>query len=405
VRILKVVQAYYPFQEKGGPVVKVRALARGLARRGHDVTVLTADLGLAAHAGLAPPPEPCEWGWRLRQDGVEAIYLPTAAHYRAITLNPRVFAYCRASLSRFDVVHIYGLYDLLGPAVARACRREGIVYVVEPMGMFRPIVRSLRLKRFYHELLGNSLLAGACRLIATSEQEKREFVEGGIGAGRIVIRRNGVDFPETLPEKGEFRRKWGIQSDAIVILFLGRMVSKKSPDLLLKAFAQWRRKASRGSDAVLVLAGPDEGDGFIDRLRKMAERYELGQSVLFVGPVYDEAKWQAYRDADVFVLASLSENFGNTAAESAACGTPVIVTDCCGIAQYVGEAGIVIPHDVGALEGALDRLLEDPSLWRRCHESCAGMARSLSWNDPLIESEHLYTECREKHTRRGRTAC
>jgi len=55
MRILKVVQSYFPFQERGGPVFKVRALATGLARRGHRVTVLTADLGLGkgngAHAG------------------------------------------------------------------------------------------------------------------------------------------------------------------------------------------------------------------------------------------------------------------------------------------------------------------------------------------------------------------
>ena len=47
MRILKTVQAYFPFREMGGPVVKVRALARELAESGHKVTVLTADLGLA----------------------------------------------------------------------------------------------------------------------------------------------------------------------------------------------------------------------------------------------------------------------------------------------------------------------------------------------------------------------
>ncbi len=70
MRILKVVQAYYPFQEKGGPVVKVRALARGLVQRGHRVTVLTADLGLRKRTGLDIKFEPCEWGWRSEQDGV-----------------------------------------------------------------------------------------------------------------------------------------------------------------------------------------------------------------------------------------------------------------------------------------------------------------------------------------------
>lgn len=47
LRILNVDQAYFPFQDRGGPVFKVRSLASGLAKRGHHVAVLTADLGIA----------------------------------------------------------------------------------------------------------------------------------------------------------------------------------------------------------------------------------------------------------------------------------------------------------------------------------------------------------------------
>src|SRR5271156_5729014 len=77
MRVLKVVQSYFPFQDRGGPVVKVRALARGLAQRGHQVTVLTADLGLQKLNGSAMSFQPCPWGWRAEEDGVESIYLST----------------------------------------------------------------------------------------------------------------------------------------------------------------------------------------------------------------------------------------------------------------------------------------------------------------------------------------
>src|SRR6516165_3878206 len=104
VRILKVVQSYYPFQEKGGTAVKVRALARGLARRGHNVTVLTADLGLRRYNGPGLNAELCNWGWRTSIDGVEAIYLPSLGRYRAFTINPQVLRFCRVSLREFDLV-------------------------------------------------------------------------------------------------------------------------------------------------------------------------------------------------------------------------------------------------------------------------------------------------------------
>jgi glycosyltransferase involved in cell wall biosynthesis len=393
VRILKVVQAYYPFQEYGGPVVKVRALARGLVQRGHQVTVLTADLGLGKRSGHCLKVERCKWGWRSEQDGVEAIYLSTLANRRALTINPRVIGFCRASIKGFDVVHFYGLYDLLGPAVSSSCRRLDVPYVIEPMGMFRPIVRNIQLKRMYHRLLGRSFIGGARYLIATSDQERRELIDGEIPASRIAVRRNGVEIPESLPERGEFRRQWGIRPDAKMILFLGRLVSKKSPDLLIEAFAQWRGKSGRGMDSVLVLAGPKEGDGFVPRLKKIADQLGLGESIRFVGPLYDDSKWRAYRDADVFVLPSQNENFGNTAAESAACGTPVIVTDRCGIASFVGRAGLVVSHDRGQLELALGRLLDDPSLREHYQEGCAEMARALSWAGPTGETEELYAQC------------
>jgi len=393
MRILKVVQSYFPFQDRGGPVFKVRALATGLAKRGHEVTVLTADLGFGRGNGFHVEAERGRWGWTAHSDNVEAIYLTTTGRYRAVTFNPSVFAFCRASIRDFDVVHFYGLYDLLGPAASHFCRRNSIPYVIEPMGMYRPIVRSLRLKRVYLNLLGHKFIQGGRYLVATSEQEKRELIDGGLDSARIEIRRNGAELPASKPEAGKFRRERGISNDARVILFLGRLVSKKSPDLLLEAFSKWRAKAGRRQDVVLVLAGPEEGDGFLAKLQSMADRLRIRDKVLFTGPLYDDAKWSAYRDADVFVLPSQNENFGNTAVEAAACGTPVIVTDRCGIAPFVGAAGEVIPHDLSALENALGKMLEDPMLRENYQEGCRQFVESLSWEEPLNQTEEMYRRC------------
>lgn len=393
MRILKVVQSYFPFQERGGPVFKVRALATGLAKRGHQVTVLTADLGFGKGNGFHVEADRGRWGWTVRSDGVETIYLSTIGQYRAVTLNPGVFAFCRSSICYYDVVHFYGLYDLLGPAASRFCRRQSIPYVIEPMGMYPPIVRSLRLKRMYLDLLGDRFIRGGRYLVATSEQEKQELISGGIDAARVEVRRNGIELPSREGEPGKFRREQGISSDAKVILFLGRLVSKKSPDMLLQAFANWRADSGRGQDAVLVLAGPEEGDGFLAKLRSMVDRLGIQEQVLFAGPLYDDAKWSAYRDADVFALPSQNENFGNTAGEAAACGTPVIVTDRCGIAPFVGAAGELIPHDLAALENALGKMLRDPMLRENRRAGCRAFVESLSWEEPLDQTEKMYRRC------------
>jgi len=393
MRILKVVQSYFPFQERGGTAFKVRAIARGLARRGHEVTVLTADLGLPLADPSAAALQSCDSGWLSCEDDVTTIYLPTLAHYRALTINPRVIRFCRASFGRFDLVHLYGLYDLLGPTVGHFCRRRKIPYVVEPMGMYRPIVRSLGLKRLYHRAFGKRLVAGARLVIATSEQERRELAGAGIDAARISIRRNGVELPDILPLRGEFRRRWKIAENVKVVLFLGRVISKKCPDLLLEAFVAWREQDRARCNSILVIAGPEERDGFGAHLKTMAKSLGVFESVLFPGPVYDHEKWEAYRDADVFVLPSQNENFGNTAAESAGCGTPVIVTDSCGIAPFIEGAGIIVPPKRDAIVQALARILQDDEFGARCRRAGPDVARRLSWDAPLEESERLYEQC------------
>ncbi|MGH9680170.1 MAG: glycosyltransferase, partial [Candidatus Acidiferrales bacterium] len=127
------------------------------------------------------------------------------------------------------------------------------------------------------------------------------------------------------------------------------------------------------------------------RLKEMAAQLGVRERVKFAGAVFGEEKWAAYRDADVFVLPSQNENFGNTAAEAVVCGTPVLVTDRCGIAPIVDRrAGLVVPHDCAALESGLERILDDPSFAAHLRTGCEEVAQSLSWAEPLAEMESLY---------------
>ena len=391
MRVLSVTESYAPFLEFGGPPVKVGALARGLAARGHEVTVLTADWGFEARMKSAEvgTVERSPFGWRTVQEGVTAIYLPTWLRYRAVTWNPSVKRFCRARLGNFQVAHIFGLYDFLGPAVAAACVKRNIPYVLEPIGMSVPIVRSLGLKRIYHAAYGRQLFEKASRIIATSEQEVEDLASRGVGREKILLRRNGVERPTSWLERGNFRRKLGITDDVKVVLFLGRLSEKKSPDLLLQAFASLTKEAETAG-LLLVFAGPDEG-GMKARLEAMAAALDVKPLVLFAGAIFDEDKWAAYRDADVFVLPSQNENFGNTAAESAAAGTPVVVTEQCGIAPLLANvAGLVVPHEANALAQAIRWVIDDAAIRAKLIAGCGEVTSRLGWEQPVQEMEILY---------------
>ena len=392
MRILNVTQTYFPFMEFGGPPVKVRSLSQHLVKLGHKVTVLTADWGIQSQtlpAGIRA--EPTALGWRVEESGIEAIYLPSWVRYRALSWNPGIASFCRAQLWHFDVTHIFGLYDFLGPATAGACRRRGIPYVVEPIGMFIPIVRNFLLKRMYHLALGQSMLRGSRTIIATSPQEVAELASSGQPAENIVVRRNGVEVPDSLPVRGTFRAAAGIPTDAKVILYLGRLSEKKSPDLLLQAFALLGSEKS-GTELRLVFVGPDDDD-MTQRLQRMAGELGVATRVQILGPVFDRDKWSAYRDADVFVLPSQNENFGNTVGEAVAAGTPVVVTDNCGIAPLLADiAGLVVQHDAAAMAQAIARVLCEPGLHERLSVGCKRAAAKLDWDQPAKQMENLYEQ-------------
>jgi len=395
--ILNVTETYVPFYEFGGPPAKVEALSRGLAGRGNDLTVLTGDWGIEkriAGAAVENNFKRSPFGWAGELNGIKAIYLPARLRYRATSWYPSIGRFLRARLKGFDIVHIFGLYDLLGPVAARQCRKLNLPYVVEPIGMFVPIVRNIWLKQLYHRFFGREMLAGAARVIATAQQEVQELISGGIPKEKIVLRRNGVMKPATVPERVLLRGKQGIEADALVVLFLGRLSAKKSPELLLSAFANLPPTLS-GKKLRLLFAGPDES-GMEERLKGLARERGIVDRVHFAGPVFGEAKWSAYQDADVFVLPSQNENFGNTAAEAAAIGRPVIVSENCGVAPLLKEAGRIIPHEEGALVRALQEVLGDEGLRTRMGTAGAAATSKIGWEEPVYEMETLYRKLAKK---------
>lgn len=381
MRILHVTQTYHPFLERGGPTVKVRSIAEGLAKRGHQVTVLTSWYGRPFAAR------------QVQLGGVEVIYLKPFATYRAMTFNSGLLKFCKKRLRDFDMVHIYGLYDLLGPVVAHYCHKYGIPYVIEPLGMVRPIERSFRMKKTWHLFFGKPLLRYAAFLIATSRQEESEMIADGFAPQRIALRYNGVDLQEfsILPAAGAFRAEWALPASEPIVLFLGRIIPRKGADMLIEAFAEACPQSGR-----LVIAGPEGESGYLAKLRELAREKRVEDRTTFTGPLYAEQKKAALVDGDIFVLPSRYENFANGVAEAIACGMPVIISDHCGIQEFVaGQVGLVIPLEKSALVDALRKLLSDTALYEQFRAACPEVAAELSWTQLLGTQEEIYARVRK----------
>jgi len=393
MHILKVTQSYYPFLDRGGPAIKVRSIARALVAQGHKVTVLTADLGFTpANAALAGAVRDRP-GWRSELDGVEAIYITTQCQYRGQTVNLGVMGFCQCRLRDFDIVHIYGLYDYLGPVVGSYCRQYGKPYVLEPLGMTLPIDRGFLLKKLWRRL-SNGYLNEASRMIATSELEKGELIAEGFLPSRVLMRYNGIDFDEfrQLPPPGAFRKKVRLGDDENIVLFLGRIIPRKGVDLLIEALPQIGDLQAR-----LIVAGPVGEADYLNILHAKARALGVDERVLFTGPLYGDDKKAALADASIFALPSRYENFGNAAAEAVACGTPVVLSDRCGIAPLLSQrAGLVTAYDSATLAHTLRNLLEDASLYQRLKAGCRQVADEISWDRLVHSMLHSYEEAMDQ---------
>jgi poly(glycerol-phosphate) alpha-glucosyltransferase len=121
------------------------------------------------------------------------------------------------------------------------------------------------------------------------------------------------------------------------MLFLSRIHPKKGLAHLFKA---WQQLASEFNEWILLVAGNDQL-GHEQEMRSLAIGLGLGNAVVFLGPLYGEAKKKMMAGSDAFVLPSFSEGFSMAVLEAAACGLPVMLTPQCNFPELAAAGGAV----------------------------------------------------------------
>ena len=376
LRILLAMPAYWPAHAFGGPTSAARELVRRLVERGHAVEVVTTTL-----TGIGRRPSP-----RTRVatvDGALVTYLGTPLRYRWMGITPALPRYLRR-LPRPDVVHVAGYRDPLGTGVAAWCRARRIPYVFEPLGMLTPRLRKVRLKRVVDRTLARGVVEGAELVVAVSEQEADQVAAAGIPRARIVVRGLGFPDPDAFPSpEGTLRRALGAGPEDPVALYVGRIASGKGIEHLVEAVRQL-------PSLRLALVGPDDGHAASGELRRALHEPSLAGRIAILPPT-DGPPLALYAEATMFALPSAGDSFGLAAAEAAAAGTPVVVTDRCGVATSFrdGEALVVRATQSTVVE-AIRRLHDDPQL--RCRLGAGGIAaaRRSSWERVADVQERIY---------------
>jgi glycosyltransferase involved in cell wall biosynthesis len=234
------------------------------------------------------------------------------------------------------------------------------------------------------------VVRGAAVLVATSELEATELQKDGISPNRIQLRPNGIEMDGLLPlpARGALRRKLNFPPDAPVVLSLGRITAKKG----LLDFA---RALVTLSGVWGIVAGPDDGDGTLERLLSERARFGLTERLAILSEgLWGTDRAQSFADSDAFCLPSATENFGNAALEAAAVGMPVVISSACGGAEWLDSEStrVVPPGDVALLAKAIREVLQDRGARAAAAASAPGLRRALDWDVIARQQMEIYKD-------------
>jgi glycosyltransferase involved in cell wall biosynthesis len=389
----------------GGQGVYVRHLSRELAALGHQVEVFSGQpypeldpgvrLTKVPSLDLYREPDPFRIP-KLREfrdlvDVEEFLTMCLGGFPEPRTFSRRVARLLADRVDDFDVVHDNqvlgdGMLDIEGLGLPM------VTTIHHPITFDRRIDlatattwrRKLGVRRWYGFVRMQGKVARRARKILTpSEASRRDIAQDfGVDPARMQVILLGVDdgfAPPTRPRVP------------------GRILAMASADApmkgiatLLEAFAKLRTER----DVELVLVSKPQPGG---RTERMVDRLGIGDSVRFVHGVSDAELVELMGSAEIACVPSLYEGFSLPTAELMACATPLVVSRAGAIPEVVGDDGecadLVTPGDVGELEQALERMLDDPD--RRARMGAAGRRRVqelFSWRAVAVATAAAYEE-------------
>jgi glycosyltransferase involved in cell wall biosynthesis len=297
--------------QAGGVERHVEELATRLVDRGHDVTVFcrpgyTADVG-STYRGVrlsSLPTIRVRGGEALVHSGLGAM--ATIGH-------------------RFDVAHFHAVGPGLFTPVARAVGHCAVVQTIHGMDDERAkwgggAKRVLRAGALLSAHVPDEVVV-VSRALAEHYRERYGRYTTYIG--------NGVPTVEQ-PDLARLE-KFGLRPQGYVV-FVGRMVPEKDPELLLRAF-----RAVRTDQRLVLVGDSSHTDDYMARLRELAA---ADPRVLLVGYQYGADLAALFAGASAFAQPSLLEGLPITLLEAAAYGVPVVASDIAPHLEVLGSGGL-----------------------------------------------------------------
>ncbi len=378
MRILIALTYYRP--HVSGLTIYAERLARGLARNGHDVTVLTSrfDNALALDE---------------QRDGVRIARVPIARKVSKGVVMPTFPMRAWEMIGAHDVVNVH-MPQLEAPLLTELARWRGrptvLTYQCDlrmPPGWFNRVV-----ERCLRPL--NAIAAARSDAIVTTTAD---YAGHSQFLARFAPKLHTIppifDEPVESPEhSAELDRRWHLRRGPL-IGFAARFAAEKGVEVLLDALPQIIREIP---DVRMAFTGAYRDtigeEAYLERLRPSLDRYK--DHLVFLDLLPDDAMPSFYALCDVLAVTSLNstEAYGLVQPEAMLAGTPVVASDLPGVREPVRSTGmgkLVPAGDPTALAHAILSVLREPAQFTKSHDE---IRRHFSTDESIRLYENLFAE-------------
>jgi len=349
----------------GGPQSVAFNQAKSLHHKGYEVTLVATTRGYTVgHTQI---------------DGVDChLFHPftiPGLGFAGLT-SPALLRWLSRHAREYDAVHVHTARDLVTLPALRLCQLLGLRTFAQTHGMIdhSSKVLSIPIDRY---LTRPALMSSDAVFALTTDEAHDlstqfpslapELLPNGVAVSPLTARLN-TNCPE--------------------VLFLARLHTRKRPDVFVDAAV---RLLDQGLDARFTIIGPDEGMG--DRIDAAIRESRHSDKIRREPPIEPAMVSKRMSRAQIYVLPSLNEPFGMTILEALSVGTPVVVTESCGLADFISShtAGLIARDTADSIASAIERLLSDPDLRSKLgQEGHRAVAEHMSMNAVTGTLERQY---------------
>lgn len=352
MKILQVTESFAPMWEYGGVARVSYDISQELRKKGYQLTVFTINRN---------PTYNISENTLTKTDGLDVVYFGMLRNnlLNKLCVFPSLKSVktIKQSINDYDVIHIHDYRSILTVLAVHYARKNHVPYILQAHGAL-PKERKRLFKEIFDRLFGYKILRDAKALVALSNTERDYYLEMGCDTAKVHIIPNGIGddfFP--LPNRGAFRKKYGLSDDVKIITFVGRLDSSKNVGMLIQAFANLYRS---NKNLRLALVGSALNEEYGRELENLILDCGVSETVIQTGYVTTEEKKEALVDSDVFVTPSYS-GFPITFVEACACQIPIVTTTKGDDLGWIdGQVGFVAEFSVdGVAEGIISTLMSN----------------------------------------------